>query len=60
MAKDLEERFDDALRKGDRQDVLKAMLRYRWLCENRDMTPEEIHEEFDKLLKRVFRTAKKK
>ena len=58
MAKDLEERFDDALRKGDRQDVLKAMLRYRWLCENRDMTPEEIRAEFDALVTRVMQRKK--
>ena len=59
MAKDLEERFDDALRKGDRQDVLKAMLRYRWLCENRDMTPEEIRAEFDALVTRVMQRKKR-
>ena len=59
MAKDLEERFDDALRKGDRQDVLKAMLRYRWLCENRDMTPEEIRAEFEALVTRVMQRKKR-
>lgn len=59
MPKDLEDRFDDALRKGDRQDVYKAMLRYRWLCENRGMTPEEIEAEFDSLEARVMRRKKR-
>lgn len=52
---DLENSLDTLLKKGDREDVLKAMLKYRWLCEGHGMTQLEIKKEFIHLINRVMR-----
>lgn len=60
MPMDLEDRLEYLMHKGDRQDVLKSMVRYRCLCENRGMTTEKIEKEFMSLVKRVMSSTSKK
>ena len=55
----LEDQFEYLMREGDRSDVIRAMLQYRWHCESRGMSPERIEEEFASLVNRTLHSMRK-
>ena len=55
----LEDQFEYLMREGDRADVISAMLKYRWHCESRGMSPERIEEEFASLVNRTLHSMRK-